>query len=97
LGDAEARLVRWRAALARAEAAVEFGVPGMRPASSAEMVLAGVRARLRDDLDAAGALAVVDRWADALLAEPPTGITSDDLAGARLVQGTVDGLLGISL
>ena len=97
LGDAEARLARWRAALARAEAAVEFGAPGMRPASSAEMVLAGVRARLRDDLDAPGALAVVDRWADALLAEPPTRITSGDLAGARLVQATVDALLGISL
>jgi L-cysteine:1D-myo-inositol 2-amino-2-deoxy-alpha-D-glucopyranoside ligase len=97
LGDAEARLARWRAALARAEAAVEFGAPGTRPASSAEMVLAGVRARLRDDLDAPGALAVVDHWADALLAEPPTRITSGDLAGARLVQATVDALLGISL
>ena len=97
LGDADARLARWRAALARAEAAVEFGAPGMRPASSAEMVLAGVRARLRDDLDAPGALAVVDRWADALLAEPPTRITSGDLAGARLVQATVDALLGIRL
>ena len=97
LGDADARLARWRAALARAEAAVEFGAPGMRPASSAEMVLSGVRARLRDDLDAPGALAVVDRWADALLAEPPTRITSGDLAGARLVQATVDALLGISL
>ena len=56
-----------------------------------------MRARLRDDLDAPGALAVVDRWADALLAEPPTRITSGDLAGARLVHATVDALLGISL
>ena len=61
------------------------------------MVLAGVRARLRDDLDAPGALAVVDHWADTLLAEPPTRITPRDLAGARLVQATVDALLGISL
>ena len=80
LGDAEARLARWRAALARAEAAVpEPGAPAAEaaaPASAAEMVLAGVRARMRDDLDAPGALAVVDRWADALLAEPPTRITS---------------------
>ncbi|MGO9189044.1 MAG: cysteine--1-D-myo-inosityl 2-amino-2-deoxy-alpha-D-glucopyranoside ligase, partial [Streptosporangiaceae bacterium] len=103
LGDAQARLARWRSALARAEAAVpEAGtlaavpdagppatVPGVglaTPASAADMVLAGVRARLRDDLDAPGALAVVDRWADALLAEPPTRITPHDLAGARLVQ-----------
>jgi L-cysteine:1D-myo-inositol 2-amino-2-deoxy-alpha-D-glucopyranoside ligase len=61
------------------------------------MVLAGVRARLRQDLDAPGALAIVDRWADALLAEPPTRITPSDLAGARLVKATVDALLGISL
>ena len=52
---------------------------------------------MRDDLDAPGALTIVDRWADALLAEPPTRITSRDLAGARLVQATVDALLGISL
>ncbi len=89
LGDAQARLARWRAALARAEAAVpEPGPPAAEAArSAAEMVLAGVRARLRDDLDAPGALAVVDHWADALLAEPPTSITPRDLAGARLVAG----------
>ena len=99
LGDAQARLARWRAALARAEAAIpEPGVfEAAPPARAAEMVLAGVRARLRDDLDAPGALAVVDHWADALLAEPPTRITSGDLAGARLVQATVDALLGVSL
>ncbi|MFI5084256.1 MAG: hypothetical protein ACHQCE_24565, partial [Streptosporangiales bacterium] len=57
----------------------------------------GVRARMRDDLDAPGALAVVDRWADTLVAEPPTRITAADLAGARLVKATVDALLGISL
>ena len=96
LGDGQARLARWRAAMARAEAAVPDADPGAAPASAAEMVLAGVRARLRDDLDAPGALAVVDRWADALLAEPPTRIAAD-LAGARLVRATVDALLGISL
>jgi L-cysteine:1D-myo-inositol 2-amino-2-deoxy-alpha-D-glucopyranoside ligase len=98
LGDAQARLARWRAALARAEAAVsEADSLASEPAPSAEMVLAGVRARLRDDLDAPGALAVVNRWADTLLAEPPTRITPGDLAGARLVQATADALLGLSL
>jgi L-cysteine:1D-myo-inositol 2-amino-2-deoxy-alpha-D-glucopyranoside ligase len=111
LGAAQARLARWRAALASAEAAgpeaavseaagPEAGPPAAEApatASGAERVLAGVRARMRDDLDAPGALAVVDRWADGLLAEPPTRITSGDLAGARLVQATVDALLGISL
>jgi L-cysteine:1D-myo-inositol 2-amino-2-deoxy-alpha-D-glucopyranoside ligase len=100
LGDAHARLARWRAALARAEAAVpeaDLLAEAVTPASGAEMVLAGMRARLRDDLDAPGALAVVDRWADTLIAEPPTRITPRDLAGARLVQAAVDALLGITL
>ena len=98
LGDAKARLARWRAALARAEAAAPEAVAsGTTPAAAAEMVLSGVRARMRDDLDAPGALAVVDHWADTLVAEPPTRITAEDLAGARLVKATVDALLGISL
>src|SRR6266478_6155070 len=78
LGDAQARLARWRAALGRAEAAIPgtasaapgadsiepdagFGAPGTGPPSAADLVLAGVRARLRDDLDAPGALTIVDR------------------------------------
>jgi L-cysteine:1D-myo-inositol 2-amino-2-deoxy-alpha-D-glucopyranoside ligase len=52
---------------------------------------------MRDDLDAPGALVVVDRWADRLLAEAPTRITPADVAGARLVRDTVDALLGIRL
>jgi L-cysteine:1D-myo-inositol 2-amino-2-deoxy-alpha-D-glucopyranoside ligase len=120
LGDGQARLARWRAALARAEAAVpypaadsapdprasesesggreaEFGAPGSGPASEAVGVLAGVRARLRDDLDAPGALSVVDRWADSLVAKAPTRITPQDALGARLVKETVDARLGITL
>jgi L-cysteine:1D-myo-inositol 2-amino-2-deoxy-alpha-D-glucopyranoside ligase len=97
LGDADARLARWRAAVARVEAAAPPTPPFPGAVSPAETVLAGVRARLRDDLDAPGALAIVDRWADSLIAEAPTGITPGDLAGARLVKTTVDALLGISL
>jgi L-cysteine:1D-myo-inositol 2-amino-2-deoxy-alpha-D-glucopyranoside ligase len=102
LADAQARLDRWRAALAHAEAArpgaAQPGVaPADVPASEAELVLSGVRARMRDDLDAPGALAVVDRWAGALLAAPAAGLTAADLAGARLVGKTVDALLGIQL
>src|SRR5690348_10584865 len=59
LGDARARLGRWRAALSRAEAAApEPVMPATAPAPAAEMVLSGVRARMRDDLDAPGALAI---------------------------------------
>ena len=52
---------------------------------------------MRDDLDAPGALAVVDRWADRLLADAPTRITPADVAGADLVRDTADALLGIRL
>jgi L-cysteine:1D-myo-inositol 2-amino-2-deoxy-alpha-D-glucopyranoside ligase len=118
LGDAQARLDRWRSALARARAVrpeparadltgspdaaatsleAEFGAPGARLVSMADGVLAGVRARLRDDLDAPRALTIVDHWANTLLARAPTGITADDVAGAELVSQTVDALLGIRL
>jgi L-cysteine:1D-myo-inositol 2-amino-2-deoxy-alpha-D-glucopyranoside ligase len=98
LGDAQVRLARWRAALARAQAAAPGDVESeTAPSGAAEMVLSGVRARMRDDLDAPGALAIVDRWADALVAEPPTRIAPGDLVGARLVRATVDALLGVRL
>jgi L-cysteine:1D-myo-inositol 2-amino-2-deoxy-alpha-D-glucopyranoside ligase len=100
LGDGQARLARWRAALARAGAAApaaESVAPDANPVSAPETTLAGVRARLQDDLDAPGALAVVDRWADALLAAAPTQVTPQDVSGARLIGQTADALLGISL
>jgi L-cysteine:1D-myo-inositol 2-amino-2-deoxy-alpha-D-glucopyranoside ligase len=87
LAAAQARLDRWRAAVAAASA-----VPGP-PATSATSgtgVLAAVRERLADDLDAPGALAAVDAWADAVLAAP--GGTD-----GPLVRDTVDALLGIAL
>ena len=96
LDEAQARLARWRAALAHAKAlAPHFPTDG--PSQDAELVLAGVRTRLHHDLDAPGALAVVDRWADTLLAEAPTRLSPADVAGARLVTETVDALLGVSL
>jgi L-cysteine:1D-myo-inositol 2-amino-2-deoxy-alpha-D-glucopyranoside ligase len=58
-----------------------------------EAVLAAMRERLADDLDAPGALAVVDGWAgDALMgAVPPAD------SGAGLVRDAVDALLGVAL
>jgi L-cysteine:1D-myo-inositol 2-amino-2-deoxy-alpha-D-glucopyranoside ligase len=96
LADADARLARWRAALAHTEAAVSAG-PDVAPSNAAAETLAGVRARMRDDLDAPGALAITDRWADRLLAGAPTRITPADVAGARLVRDAADALLGIRL
>ncbi len=96
LAEGDARLARWRAALGHAAAATS-AAPGTAPADAALEVLAGVRARMRDDLDTPGALVVVDRWADRLRAEAPTRIAPADVAGARLVRDTVDALLGIRL
>jgi L-cysteine:1D-myo-inositol 2-amino-2-deoxy-alpha-D-glucopyranoside ligase len=75
----------------------QFGGPGTGPVSPAQAVLAGVRARLRDDLDAPGALGIVDHWADSMLAAAPLRITPRDASAARLVSDTVDALLGIRL
>jgi L-cysteine:1D-myo-inositol 2-amino-2-deoxy-alpha-D-glucopyranoside ligase len=76
----EQRLARWRAAAA---------APAGPPAAD---LLAGVRARLADDLDTPAALALVDGWADAVL-----GNGGDDPAAPALVRATVDALLGVRL
>jgi len=84
LERAQARLDRWRTA-------TQAGYP----APSASPVLATVRARLADDLDAPGALAAVDAWADDVL-DGKRG-DRDDPRNADLVRRTVDALLGVAL
>ena len=84
LAAAADRLARWRRAVA-----LGVGGPGGER-SRAVAVLAAVRERMADDLDAPGALAVVDRWADAVLA-------ASAAPAASLVRDTVDALLGVSL
>jgi L-cysteine:1D-myo-inositol 2-amino-2-deoxy-alpha-D-glucopyranoside ligase len=97
LAAAHDRLTRWRAALAAASSPPAPSVtpvppaPSVSPVPSAESVLQAVRERLADDLDAPGALAAVDEWADAVLAAAP-GSTD-----AALVRDTVDALLGVAL
>ncbi|GLX05158.1 L-cysteine:1D-myo-inositol 2-amino-2-deoxy-alpha-D-glucopyranoside ligase [Microbispora sp. NBRC 16548] len=76
LTAAEDRLARWRAAVARQ--AGPAGAP----------VLAAVRERLADDLDAPGALAAIDAWA----AEE-----GDDASSPALVRDVADALLGVAL
>ncbi len=101
LAAAQDRLARWRAALNRAVSAAAGAAsdPGSVVAGegipTAESVLAAVRERIADDLDAPGALAAVDRWASAVTgaAELPAGTA----AAASLVRDTVDALLGIAL
>ena len=66
LAAARDRLARWRSAAAAA-------LDGLAPHGTAPAVLAGIRGRLADDLDAPGALAIVDRWAASTLDGPPVG------------------------
>ncbi len=81
LAAATARAVRWRTALAR----------GAGP--DALPVLAAVRGRLDDDLDAPGALAAVDAWVAA--SEDTVAPTHE--GAPDLVRRTVDALLGVRL
>ncbi|XVU21776.1 cysteine--1-D-myo-inosityl 2-amino-2-deoxy-alpha-D-glucopyranoside ligase [Actinoplanes sp. CA-054009] len=76
----EDRLARWRAA-----AAAPAGPSG-------EGLLAAVRESLSNDLDAPGALAVVDAWSEAALSS-----VGDDEQAPALMARTVDALLGIRL
>jgi L-cysteine:1D-myo-inositol 2-amino-2-deoxy-alpha-D-glucopyranoside ligase len=80
LDAAAERLGRWRAAVAA-------------PAGpSAAGVLETVRERLTDDLDAPGAIAAIDAWAEAALAGG-----GDDAEAPALVRALADALLGVQL
>jgi L-cysteine:1D-myo-inositol 2-amino-2-deoxy-alpha-D-glucopyranoside ligase len=87
LAEAQSRLDRWRAAVARALAAGTAAVP------TADAVLVTVRKRLADDLDSPGAVAAIDAWADAVLAGPDGA----GPGGAALIRDTADALLGVAL
>ena len=84
---AQARLDRWRAAVAAASGQAASCAPPPPPASG---VLGAVRERLADDLDAPGALAVIDAWAD-------TALSVTESSGGPLVRDTADALLGVRL
>ncbi|MBO0801484.1 MAG: cysteine--1-D-myo-inosityl 2-amino-2-deoxy-alpha-D-glucopyranoside ligase [Nocardiopsaceae bacterium] len=88
LAEAEQRLRRWRAAVR--------SVPAV---ASARLVLDQVRERLADDLDAPGALAAIDAWADSVPSgEAGPGDPGDSAAEeAALIRDTADALLGIVL
>ncbi|HVB45218.1 MAG TPA: cysteine--1-D-myo-inosityl 2-amino-2-deoxy-alpha-D-glucopyranoside ligase [Streptosporangiaceae bacterium] len=103
LDAAVRRLDRWRTAVSldASRSAGSAGSAGSAHASQSgdsAAVLAGIRERLADDLDAPGALGVVDRWADAVLASADAGAGAGAGAGASgLVRAAVDALLGVEL
>jgi L-cysteine:1D-myo-inositol 2-amino-2-deoxy-alpha-D-glucopyranoside ligase len=105
LASAAARLDRWRSAV-RAGLRGPGGVthePGPArqedagPDQASNAVLTGIRERLADDLDAPGALAVVDSWAEMMLAGAARGQTAHLAGSTRLVRDAVDALLGVAL
>jgi L-cysteine:1D-myo-inositol 2-amino-2-deoxy-alpha-D-glucopyranoside ligase len=83
LADAVARLDRWRRAVA---------APAAPPAGP---VLALVRERIADDLNAPGALAAVDEWADEVLgsAQQPSWVPD----APAVVGHAADAILGVAL
>jgi L-cysteine:1D-myo-inositol 2-amino-2-deoxy-alpha-D-glucopyranoside ligase len=89
LEQAQARLNRWRSAVRDGAALSGY------PAPSASPVLATMRDRLADDLDAPGALAAVDAWADAVLDGEPG--EAKDPRNADLLRAAIDALLGVAL
>ena len=94
LDEARRRLGRWRAAVARtAPSGAGASWPnGQGAVPAADAVLAAVRERLACDLDAPGAVAAIDTWADAVLDGP--GVPAPD---AALIRDTADALLGVAL
>ncbi len=82
LPAAEARLARWRAAVA------------LRTGPPAGPVLAEVRRALSDDLDTVSAIAALDGWAAGALEAPGTGGDTD---APGLVRRLADALLGVAL
>ncbi len=84
LADAQVRLQAWRDAVASPAA------------PSADGVLADVRSRLADDLDAPGALAAIDRWAEETRLRSGAPGAADPAAGA-LVRDVAEALLGVAL
>ncbi|WP_034269559.1 cysteine--1-D-myo-inosityl 2-amino-2-deoxy-alpha-D-glucopyranoside ligase [Actinospica robiniae] len=83
LERAEARLERWRRAVSRPDA------------PSADALLEQLRERLADDLDAPGALAAMDVWAESALAAPVG--EAFDSGAPGLAARAVDALLGVAL
>ena len=68
------------------------GLMNQSAALPATDLLAGVRAALRDDLDAPEALRLIDAWAAA-----SSSLDGDDTDAVGLVQDLADALLGVDL
>jgi L-cysteine:1D-myo-inositol 2-amino-2-deoxy-alpha-D-glucopyranoside ligase len=91
LTEAEVRLATWRAAAQAADSpGAAAGSPVAAAGGQGAWVLAAIRERLADNLDARGAIAATDEWASAALAGQAAG-------SGGLVRAALDALLGIAL
>jgi L-cysteine:1D-myo-inositol 2-amino-2-deoxy-alpha-D-glucopyranoside ligase len=96
LSDATDRLATWRSAVAAAgsahaaRAADGAGSADAAGADEGARVLAAIRQRLADDLDAPGAIAAIDGWAAAAVAGQAPG-------SGPLIRDAVEALLGLAL
>jgi L-cysteine:1D-myo-inositol 2-amino-2-deoxy-alpha-D-glucopyranoside ligase len=105
LAEAVQRLDHWRAAVrvglaAPGGLATEPGPVGPGEAGPDEAslaVLGAIRERVADDLDAPGALAVVDKWSETMLNTSLPAEVADVATSTRLVRDAVDALLGVAL
>jgi L-cysteine:1D-myo-inositol 2-amino-2-deoxy-alpha-D-glucopyranoside ligase len=100
LDEATARLAAWRAAAVASDPGpASDAAPAADAALDADAaaadVLAAIRARIADDLDAPGALRAVDAWAASVAGR---GAAAGAAAGSGpLVRAAVDAILGIEL
>ena len=85
LEQAQDRLRRWQAAVA------------LPAGPAADSLLESVRVRLTDDLDAPGALQLIDAWADDAILAAGEGTAGGDANAPGLVRDLADALLGVRL
>ncbi len=85
-----------RAADGLGEAADGLGEAADGPGDAGLGVLAAIRERIASDLDAPGALAVVDAWADDVLGTA-SAASAASVTSAALVRDAVDALLGVQI
>jgi L-cysteine:1D-myo-inositol 2-amino-2-deoxy-alpha-D-glucopyranoside ligase len=102
LAAAAQRLDRWRAAARLTHNGAAGAGLAIAQAAGTGAVLAGVRDRISDDLDAPGALAVVDRWAAAVTGTGQPGAANSAAAAPGSaapvsVREIIDALLGVRL
>ncbi|WP_284974658.1 cysteine--1-D-myo-inosityl 2-amino-2-deoxy-alpha-D-glucopyranoside ligase [Arthrobacter sp. efr-133-TYG-104] len=90
---AKERLERWRRARSRATVELAPSAESAAEPESALGLLAAMRREMGEDLNAPGAIAAVDRWAESVL----SGDADIPVAEGTLMANAVNALLGVEL